>query len=193
VDLVQLHLDGARLALRHRNLDRGARSGLHADERGLELRREPSAAELDCVVATRVVGHNQVEHEDVTNLRGTVVDGRKVRRRLLKLVHRLLDELVRDFRLGCGHLERAPVRQVGLRLHGNGRGELPRLVVRRKFVPVLRLVDRTNARLRGRVPEPAADVTLDRLRVDAIAPDPLHEHRQRNLALAKAGDLHALR
>ena len=57
---------------------------------------------------------------------------------------------------------------------------------------VLRLRDRAHARLRRGVPEPAADVALDRLRHQPLAADLLHEHLARHLALAEAGDLHAL-
>ena len=46
---------------------------------------------------------------------------------------------------------------------------------------------------RGGVPEPAADVALDRLRHQPLAADALQQHLPRHLALAEAGDLRALR
>jgi len=53
---------------------------------------------------------------------------------------------------------------------------------------VLRLLRRDGrADCASGVPEPAADVTVDRLRHDAFAAELLDEHAARDLALAKAG------
>ena len=105
VNLLQRHVDAARLALRDGDLDRRRCRRAHADELRLELGREPAAAELDGVVAARVVGHDEVEHEQVAGLRGPVVDGREIGRGLLKLVQRLVDELVRHLGLRERNLE----------------------------------------------------------------------------------------
>src|SRR6185437_17114366 len=105
-----------------------------------------------------------------------------------------LDEVLRDLRLVGADLERRPVGDLRLRLDGDRGGELPVLVLRgRKLEVVLRLLDGTNARLRGRVPEPAADVAVDRLRHEALAADALHEQAARHLALSEAWDLRGLR
>ena len=105
-----------------------------------------------------------------------------------------VDRLGRHLRLVPRHLERRPVGRLGLRLHLDGRGERPVVALaRRQLVLVLGLGDRIHARPRGRVPEPAADVALDCLRVQALLADALHEQRARHLALAEAGDADVLR
>ena len=175
------------------NLDRSRLTGAHADERVLELRREPAAAELDAVVASRVAGQHEVEDDHVADLRRPSVDGREIRAGLLQLVQGLLDELVRDLRIGRRNLERRPVGKLRLLLHGDRRRELPVGVALRQVVAVLGLLDGTDARLRRRVPEPTADVALDRFRVEALLADALDEHRERHLSLAEAGDLYAAR
>ena len=58
---------------------------------------------------------------------------------------------------------------------------------------VLRVGDRAHAAARRGAPEPAADVAVDRLRVDPVLAEPRDEHLRRDLPLAEAGDLDALR
>ena len=193
MDLLHRRLDGARLALGDGNLDGRALARAHADERVLELRREPAAAELDAVVASRVARHHEIEDEHVAGLRRPSVDGREVGCGRLHLVQRLLDELGGNVRLGGRHLERRPVGKLRLRLHGDRRRERQSLPSPSgSVVAVLGLLDRTDARLRRCVPEPAADVAVDRLRVQALLADALLEHRQRHLALAEARNLDGL-
>jgi len=55
-----------------------------------------------------------------------------------------------------------------------------------KLVVVLRLRDRVDARARRRAPEPAADVALDRLAVQALPADALDQQRHRHLPFAEA-------
>ena len=193
VDLLHLRLDRARLAFGDRNLDGRALARAHADERALELRREASAAELDDVVASRVARHHEIEDEDVARLRRPSVDRREVGGRRLHLLQRLLDELGGNVGLRRRHLERRPVGKLGLGLHRDRRREAPvaRVAVG-KLVAELGLLDRVDARLRSRVPEPAADVALDRLGVETLLADALLEHRQRHLALAEARNLDAV-
>ena len=70
----------------------------------------------------------------------------------------------------------------------------PRLVgVRRELELVLGLGDRAHAAARRGAPEPAADVAVDRLGVDPVLPEPRDEDLRRDLPLAEAGDLDALR
>ena len=105
-----------------------------------------------------------------------------------------VDGLLRHLGLVPRHLERRPVGRLGLRLHLDGRREDPVVAfARRQLVLVLAAArpGSTRARVR-RVPEPAADVALDRLLVDALLADALHEQRHRHLALAEAGDADAL-
>ena len=87
------------------------------------------------------------------------------------------------------HLELRPVGGLGLRLHLDGGREAPVLALaRRQLVVVLRLGDRVDAGTGGGVPEPAADVALDRLGVETLLPDALDQDRPRHLALAEARD-----
>ena len=91
-------------------------------------------------------------------------------------------------------LELLPVGQLRLRLHRDRRRELPVLVVGGgKLEVVLRLRDGAEPRARGGVPEPAADVALDRLGHEPVLADALQQHLPRHLALAEARDLDALR
>src|SRR5439155_4723592 len=80
-------------------------------------------------------------------------------------VELLLHELIRDLRLDRAYLERSPIGELGPRWHRECRAELPVLVVRgRQLELILRLCDRPHAGPCRGVPEPAPDVTLDRLR-----------------------------
>ena len=170
-----------------------ARGG--ADERRLDLLDEPAGAELDDRVALRLaLGRDDVDDEGVALLRGPVAGGHELGDGLAQRLELLGDELLRHLGLGLADLELGPVDDVDLRLHGHGRGELPvRLVIGRELVVVLRLRDGPDARARGRVPEPAADVAVDRLGHDPLLAEPLGEDRHRHLALPEAGDLHRLR
>ena len=92
-----------------------------------------------------------------------------------------------------GDLERRPVDELRERLHLDRRDEAPRFVGRvGKLELVLRVGDRAHATPRRGAPEPAPDVAVDRLRVDALLAEPRDEHRRRDLPLAEAGDLDAL-
>src|SRR5262249_21170653 len=57
---------------------------------------------------------------------------------------------------------------------------------------VLRIGDRAYAIPRGRAPEPAADVAVDRLGVDALLAEAGDEDGRRDLPLPEARDLHAV-
>ena len=102
-------------------------------------------------------------------------------------------DLVGHLGLALRHLEGRPVGRIGLRLHVELGGEAPALgVARRQLVVELGLRRRPRARPLRRGPEPAADVRLDRLGVDALLADLRDEHRCRHLAGPEAGDLDAL-
>ena len=108
---------------------------------------------------------------------------------LLQQLELRLHDVLRDFDLVPRHLERRPVGRLRLRLHLDGRREDPVLLVGgRQLELVLRHRNRVDARAGGGVPEPAADVAVDRLLVDALAADALHEERHRHLPLAEARD-----
>ena len=66
-------------------------------------------------------------------------------------------------------------------------------LARRQLVLVLGQRDGIHPRARGGVPEPTADVALDRLRHQPFATDALQEHLARHLPLAEARHLDALR
>ena len=145
MNLLDRNRNRAGLVLRHRQLDLLLLAGGDAHQRLVELRREPSGAELHRVVAARIVRHHEVEDDDVARL-CRPVGGRKIRARGLQLVQSLVDQRVGDLGLSSRHLEPAPVRNLGLRLHGERRRELPRLVIRlRELVAVLGLLDGSDA------------------------------------------------
>ena len=108
---------------------------------------------------------------------GPVAGGDELRDRLAQRVELLHDELLGHLGLGPADLELRPVDDVDLRLHRHGRRELPVAVLRgRELVVVLRLRDGPDARPRGGVPEPAADVAVDRLGHDPLLAETLLEH-----------------
>ena len=171
--------DGLRLA------------GRRADERRLDLLHEPAGAELDDRVALRLaVGRDDVDDERVALLRGAVLGGHELGDRLAQRLELLGDELLGHLGVRLADLERRPVDDVDLRLHGHRRREPPGgFVLGRQLVVELRLRDRPDPRSGGRVPEPAADVAVDRLGVDALLAEPLQQHRDRHLARPEAGNL----
>ena len=115
---------------------------------------------------------------------GRSLGGDELGDRLAQRLELLRDELLGHLGVGLADLELGPVDDVDLRLHGHGRGELPvRLVAGRELVVVLRLRDRADARAGGGVPEPAADVAVDRLGHDPLLAEPLSQDRHRHLAL----------
>ena len=169
--------------------------GVHADDALLDLLDDGAAAELDHVVAPRLAaGTDEIEDDGVLAGDRPALDRDELGDRGAQRVELVLDELLRHVRLDDPDLELLPVGQLRLRLDGDGGGELPVLVGRvGELEVVLRLLDRAEPRLRRGVPEPAADVALDRLGHQALLADPLQEHLPRHLALAEAGDLDALR
>src|SRR5438093_3884988 len=58
-----------------------------------------------------------------------------------------------------------------------------------ELILIRRRLDRSQLRPPGSAPEPAADVALDRLAVDAFLADARDEHLHRHLPLAESGDL----
>ncbi len=158
----------------------------------LDLLEQPPGAELDDVVALRVaVLGDDVDDERVAVVGGTSLDRHEVGHRPLMLLEVLADDLLGHLDLGLRHLELRPVGRLGVRLNRELRREAPVLVVGgRKVVVVARLLHRLDARARGGAPEPVADVGLDRLGIDAVAADALHEDRHRHLALTETRDAH---
>ena len=166
-----------------------------AEEGGLELRREPPAAELDHGVVLRLaLGVDEVDDQGVAGLRRALDGRRELRHRLAERLDLGVHRFLRHLHLGPRDLEGRPVGDLGQRLHLDRRREAP-LAVRSlgQLEVVLRVRDRAHAVAVRRAPEPAADVAVDRLGVDALLAEARDEHRLRDLALAEAGDLHALR
>ncbi len=161
----------------------------------LDLLDEPLGAELDDVVALGgAVARDEVDDGDVAVLRRAAFDRDELGDGALEQLELRLHRLLRHLDLVLRHLERRPVGRLGLRLHLDGRREDPVLLVgRRQLELVLGHRDRVDARAGGGIPEPAADVAVDRLLVDALASDALHEERHRHLALAEARDADAAR
>ena len=127
-------------------------------------------------------------------LRRPLAGGHELGDRLAQRLELLRDQLLRHLGVGLADLELGPVDDVDLRLHGHGRGELPvGLVPGRQLVVVLRLRDRPDPRAGGGVPEPAADVAVDRLGHDPLLAEPLGQDRHRHLARPEARDLDRLR
>ncbi len=129
-----------------------------------------------------------------SGLDGPALDRDELGDRGAQGVELALDELLGYLGLDDADLELRPVGHLGLLLDRDGRGELPVLVVaRRKLEVVLGLRDRPKARARGRVPEPARDVAVDRLGHQPVLADALDQDLPRDLALAEARDLDARR
>ena len=165
-------------------------AGVHADEALLDLLHDRAAAEIDDVVAPRLVLGHEVDHHRVLGSDRPVVDGNELGDRRPQRVELVLHELLRHLDLGDADLELLPVGQLGLRLHRDGRGELPVLVLGGRQLEVeLRLGHRAHAGARGRVPEPAADVALDGLGHQPLAAEALHEDLRGTLPLRKPGIL----
>ncbi len=162
---------------------------------GFDLFDEPAGAELDDRVALLVaVRRDQVDDERVAVPGRALAGGNQLGNRLPQRLELLRDELLGHLGLRAADLERRPVDDLDLRLHGDGRLEAPVLrILGRQLVVELRLRDRTDARARRGVPEPAGDVAVDGLGVDPLLAEPLHEDRLRHLALAEAGDLDGCR
>ena len=195
LQLLQRHRDGAARLVGQLVGHLAGLARREPDDRALDLLDEPAGAELDDGVAlTLAVRRDQVDHGRVALTGGPAVGrdelGDVAAQRLDGLVDRLLGHVDLDLR----HLERRPVDERRLRLHLDGGVERPLLVVRgRQLVLVARLRDRPEARARRGAPEPAADVALDRLGVDALAAEPRDEDGPRHLPRTEAGHLDALR
>ncbi len=140
-------------------------SGAHPAQAALDLLDEPAGAELDDVVALRLARLvDEVDDEHVTVLGRAALDGDELCDRGAQRLQLALDELLGHLGVRRGHLEPAPVGHFGGRLHGDLGGEAEGLVLGGRHVVVeLRLRDGPDARVLGCVPEPAADVALDRL------------------------------
>ncbi len=195
LDLLDRDLDRSRGPVRQLVADLLRLALRGSPQRRLDLLHEPAAAELDHGVALlAAVGRDEVEHERVAVARGAPLGGDQLRNGLAQRLELLLDELGRHLRLGPRHLEPDPVHDLDLRLHGHRRDEVPfGIVGARQLVVVLGLRDRPDARPGSRVPEPAGDVAVDGLGVDALLAEPLDEDRRRHLARPEAGDLDGAR
>ncbi len=162
-----------------------------ADERGFHLFDESSRAELDDGVALCLaVGRDDVDDEGVADLSRAFVGRHELCDRLAQRFELLRDQLLGHLCVRLAHLEGRPVDDVDLRLHGNRGRELPgRLILGRQLVVELGLRDRPDPSAGGRVPEPAGDVAVDGLGVDALHAEALLQDRDRHLAGPEAGNL----
>jgi hypothetical protein len=163
-------------------------------QRALDLLEESARAELDDEVALPLAALVQrVDHQHVACAGGSALYRSELSDRLAQRLELLVDELLGHLRLREGHLKLRPVRGLGLRLHGDRGGELKLVVLRaRQFVVVLGRGNGPDACAGRCVQEPAADVALDRLAEDPLAPDARLQHLLRDLALAEAWDLDRL-
>ena len=194
LDLLHRRREGLGLPVRELERQLLRLPGAHPDEALLDLLDDRAAAELDDVVAPRLVLGNEVDDHRVVGPHRPPLDGDELGDGRANRVELVLDELLRHLDLGDPDLELLPVGQLRLRLHGDRRGELPVLVVGGgKLEVVLRLLDRPHAIARRGVPEPAADVALDRLGHQPLSADPLQQHLARHLPFAEARNLHARR
>ena len=194
VDVLDRHVHCRRTCRPRARTRRAAsrrRSRRRAPVRSRRSRRpDPSSTTVSDWLCAGLAG--EVDDDRVALVRRPVVGGRQLGDRLSERVELRLDELLGDLGLGARHLERRPVDDLRRRLHLDGRSELPRLLGRsRQLVVVVGHGDGSQPRARGGVPEPAADVAVDRLRADPVATEAREEHLLRHLPLAEAGDLDA--
>ena len=189
--LLQL-LDGRleRLAVAVGNLLRLACR--HADQTRFDLGDQPLGAELDHVVALTLAVVHEIDDDRVAFARRPVLGGDERGGGVAQQLELLIDHLLGDVGLCARHLQRRPVGHLGLGLDVDGGREAKRLVARLgQLVVVLGLRDRANVVADGGVAEPAADVAVHCLGVQALLADPREQHLHRHLALAEARDLQA--
>ena len=192
LDLLQRRLGFLLLALGRRVGDLLRLARAHPAQPALDLfeRGGRRRAGRRSRAAPRLSASTRSTMRTSPSLRGAVLDRDELGNRRAENFQLALDELLGHLRLGSRYLEPAPVGNLGRRLHGDLGREAERCVLRgRQLVVELRLRDRSDARVGGRVPEPAADVRLDGFAEDAVAPDARLEHLLRDLALAEARDL----
>src|SRR5262249_36600338 len=135
------------------------------------------------------VVRDEVDDDRVAVAGRPALDRDQLADRALQRLELGLNGLLRHIDFLARYLERRPVGRLGLRLHLDGGREAPVLLLaRRQLVLLLRRRDRVDARAGRGVPEPAADVALDRLAVEAVLADALEQDRHGHLALAEARD-----
>src|SRR5204862_315891 len=107
----------AVVTARVRQLARLAR--FETNETFLELLQEAARAELDHVIALRLLARavDEVDHEHVAGLRPAPLDRNELGSHRLKLLELRVDHLARHDGLGRTDLELRPVGQLRLRLH----------------------------------------------------------------------------
>ena len=101
----------------------------HTDETLLDLLDDGIATELDDIVTPRLLDGDEIEDDRVVGSHGPSLDGNELGDRRTQSVELGLDELLGHLDLRDSDLELFPVRQLGLCLHRDRRGELPVLVV----------------------------------------------------------------
>ena len=144
-----------------------------ADERRLDLRDEPAGAELDDRVGLAVPSAPARSTTSVSpSCAGRSSAGTSSAIEPRSASSSAWTSSSRHLGLGARHLERRPVDDLGRGLHLDRGAERPRLglAVREQLEVVLGRRDRAQPRARGRVPEPAADVRLDRLGPEPVRP-----------------------
>ena len=171
-------------------------AGRRAEERVLELGRHRAGAELDDRVALRLaVGVDEVDDERVAGLRRAAVRGRE-----------LGDGLAQHLDLGVDRLLRGPrprraatSSSVQSTISGSGCTSTvaaklqPSSAFAGSSYSYCGLGDGADAAARSGAPEPAADVAVDGLGVDAVLAEARDEDRLRDLALPEPRDLGRLR
>ena len=183
--------------LRERRLDGALLADRGADEALLEAGDEVARAELDELVATLAAGERlavhralEVDRQEVAVL-GGALDGVQVRRALAQARDLVVDLLLGDGRLAQPDLDAAVGAERRGRAHADLEGERQRLALAGQVAEVdLGVADRGDARVVDRVHVPAGEPAADGLVEDRLAPEALDDDRRRDLALAKARELH---
>ncbi len=165
----------------------------HAVDPRLELVGKTARPELDdeipvlrCLPAPLP---DKVEHQRVSHLGRATGDRDELGHIVSEPLELGVDEFGRHLRLRRRYLERRPVGDLGLGCDRDRGREPERLALSRQSLPLdLGPIDRANAGLHGRIPEPAVDVRTDSLGGKRIPPHPCGDDRKRHLPLPKAGD-----
>src|SRR5829696_2496509 len=188
------------VVVREGDLDRLLLAARGAHERGIELRKQALGADLDHEVARlgpleRLAPDRarEVDHYGVPR-RGGAIDGREACEALAQAVELRLERVGGHLDLGLADLEPLVLAELGLRPHTHLDREGERLALLRKVAKVeLRVTDRLDTAVEQRALVPLGERVAKRLLDHRLTPDPLDHELRRDLALAKARQLHLAR
>ena len=207
LDLLDGELERRRLAgdvlggvvVGERRVDGLLLAGGDADEALLEAGDQAAGADLDELVAAlaaleglAVDRPDEVEDHEVAVLRGAV-DDLQAGHALAHLVDLRVDGVGVGGRLAAHDLKLAVPAERRRRAHADLEGEGQRLALVGQLAEVqidVGIADRRDAGLVDGLHVPVGQTAADRLVEDRLAADALDDDGRRNLAGAKAGDLH---